>query len=237
MPTRLLLAIVLLAGASGPDFVWDKPPEKWSPADAYRILRDSPWSPAKVQLDLKYTERHTDRLTNLATDSPANPQQTPLIRGLEMRPGKTLPPVSVLWWSSKTVRLAEARLRPGPGPAAQPAGLDDYVLMVEGQEQQEILRNAREDLHDTVFLELDSGLTLDLGSVEFIDGADGGAVRTAFHFPRLVDGQSSLNPEAERIVFHCRATAGKPPANRGNAVSLRVEFSPKAMKVRGAPDL
>ena len=47
-----------------------------------------------------------------------------------------------------------------------------------------IIRNAKEDLHDTVFLELDNGFTVDLASVQFLDGADADPLRTEFHFPR-----------------------------------------------------
>jgi hypothetical protein len=113
----------------------------------------------------------------------------------------------------------------------------DYVVAIEGDEPMRILRSAKEDLHDTVFLELDNGFTLDLASVQFLDGADADPIRTEFHFPRQVQGKPAIDPDSEKIVFHLRATAKKELPNRENAISIRVDFHPKDMRAQNVPDL
>lgn len=241
--TRLILA-ALLALPAGPlgGSPWDKPAEKWDQADAYRILQDSPWSPADVKLDAKTTLRHTDAQTGRVSDSPFNANNTSNVPGVEVSRGKPQPAVPVLWWSSKTVRLAQQRIRQlrNAGQPAEPLrveDLPDYVLVIEGSEAQRIFRDASEDLHDTVFLELPDGGTLDLKSVSFFEGSEQEEVRTEFHFPRQIDGRATLDPETERVVFHCKGSAKTPRVGRGNAIALRAEFKPRNMRAHGVPDL
>ncbi len=127
-----------------------------------------------------------------------------------------------------------------PALAAEPLRADelpDYILVIEGSEPFRILQDAKEDLHDTVFLGLANGTTLDLESVRFVDGAEQKEPRVEFHFPREVDGLATLDPESERVVFHCRASAKAPRPGHDNSIALRAEFRPRAMRVRGVPDL
>jgi hypothetical protein len=220
---------------------WDKSPEQWDLAETFRVLRDSPWSPAGNKLAAAWTQRHTDPQSGIVSNSPVNPEDTRMIRGIEIKRNRPLPPVSVLWWSSKTVRLALQRqhqLRPSAGAATVLAAeeLPDYVIAVEGSEPLRIFQDAREDLHDTVFLELADGLTLDLKSVLFIEGTAEDA-RAEFHFPRLTDGRPALDPNSEFVVFHCKASAQTPRLGRDNAITLRAEFQPRTMRARGLPDL
>jgi hypothetical protein len=220
---------------------WDKSPEQWDLAETFRVLRDSPWSPAGNKLAAAWTQRHTDPQSGIVSNSPVNPEDTRMIRGIEIKRNRPLPPVSVLWWSSKTVRLALQRqhqLRPsaGAGTVLAAEELPDYVIAVEGSEPLRIFQDAREDLHDTVFLELADGLTLDLKSVLFIEGTAEDA-RAEFHFPRLTDGRPALDPNSEFVVFHCKASAKTPRLGRDNAITLRAEFQPRTMRARGLPDL
>jgi hypothetical protein len=240
---QLILAVVLaLRSASPGGPPWDKAPEKWDQADAYRILQDSPWSPAGTRVDAKSALRHTDTPTGLVTDAPVNTNNTNQIPGLELRRGRPQPDVPALWWSSKTVRLAQQRVRQLRN-AAKTTGplraddLPDYILVMEGSEALRILRDAKEDLHDTVFLELPGGATLDLESVRFLEGTEDEEARVEFHFPRQIDGRATLDPECERVIFHCKGSAKMPRVGRDNVVALRAEFKPRAMRVRGAPDL
>jgi hypothetical protein len=115
--------------------------------------------------------------------------------------------------------------------------LVDYVLTVEGDEPLRILRDAREDLHDTVFLELENGGVLDLLSLKYVEDGDTDVVRTEMHFARMLNGEPAIDPESAKVIFHCRANAKKEMQNRQNALSFRVEFSPRLMKARGQPDL
>ena len=221
---------------------WDKPPEQWDLADSYKILRDSPWAPSETKVEANYTQRHRDNLSGLASDSPTNEENTRLIRGVEVSRSKPLPALSVLWWSSKTVRLAQRRLlelknsRITPPPMHAEA-LPDYVIAIEGSEPMRIFQDAKEDLRETVFLVLDEGLTLDLAKVTFVDATEDTDARVEFHFPREVEGHSAIDSQSEKIEFHCRATAKAPRPGRQNAISIRSQFHPRMMRANGAPDL
>jgi hypothetical protein len=140
------------------------------------------------------------------------------------------------------VRLAQQRLLQlrRPTSPAQPLtvpNLPDYVLVIEGGESQRILQTAIEDLHDTVFLELPDGVTLDLQEVRYLDATEEQGARTEFHFPREVDGRPAIDPDTERILFHCHASAKASRSSQDNAISLRAEFRPRTMRVHNLPDL
>jgi hypothetical protein len=176
-------------------------------------------------------------------DSKVNGRNTAIVPGVTLTLSRPLPAVTVLWWSSKTIRLAEAkRIEARAGAKDAVARVDanpfaDYVLSVEGDEPLRILRDAREDLHDTVFLELENGGVLDLASVKFVEEGDTDVVRTEMHFARMLNGEPAIDPESAKVIFHCRANAKKEMPNRENALSFRVEFNPRQMKARGQPDL
>jgi hypothetical protein len=241
----VMLLFVVVASATTPagGVPWDKAPEQWTLADVFRILQDSPWSPSKFSLEANYQQRRTDPQTEVVGDSRVQAKYPAVVPGVTLSRGHALPAVTVLWWSSKTIRLAEAkRLASRTGSAVAngkiaTAEMPDYVLTVEGDEPQRILRDAKEDLHDTVFLELENGGTLDLTAVRYIDGTDSDAFRTEIHFSRTLNGSPAIDPESQRVIFHCRANAKKEMQNRENALSFRVEFSPRQMKARGQPDL
>jgi len=237
----LFLAVLFVSVTLAANAPWEKPPEQWTQADVFRILRDSPWSPAKFAIESDYKQRYTDPQSRAAVDSPVQAQGA-VVRGITVSRAHPLPAVTVLWWSSRTIRLAENRLLESRSGAAAKEKIDigdatDHVLAVEGEEPLRILREAREDLHDTVFVELENGGTLDFTTVKFVDNTDTETLRTEFHFPRLLNGEPAIDPESERVVFHCRASAKKEIPGRRNSLSFRVEFSPRAMKVRGKPDL
>jgi hypothetical protein len=238
-----ILAVSLVAVCVAANIPWDKPPEKWTLDDVFHILQDSPWSPAKFSIESNYTQRTTDSQTNVVGDSHVNGRNTAVVPSILLSRSHPLPPITVLWWSSKTIRMAEAKRlqsRAGiklPSTQPEPAVLPDYVLTVEGDEPLRMLRDAKEDLRDTIFLELENGGTLDLTSVKFIDDGDSDAIRTELHFARLLNGQPAIDPESEKVIFHCRANAKKEMQNRQNALSFRVEFCPRLMKARGQPDL
>lgn len=238
VPAFLVSALFALPAGTEP---WDKPPEQWDLADSYKILRDSPWTPSDTKFEANFTQRHTDKLSGLVTDSPTNTADTPLIRGVEVNRNKPLPPVSILWWSSKTVRLAERRLfelKNSPNAAAIPVEtLPDYVVAIEGSEPLRIFQDANEDLHETVFLVLDEGLTLDLAQVKFVEATEDTDARVEFHFPREVEGHSAIDPQSEKVEFHGKASAKTPRPGRQNALSMRSQFHPRAMRANGVPDL
>jgi hypothetical protein len=242
MSTRFILVALLALPLSPGGSPWDKEPAKWNLADVSRILQDSPWSPAAVKLEREITSRHTDRQTGMVTDNPVTENPTNPAPGIQISRSKPQPGVPVTWWSSKTVRLAQQRLRQLSHPQLPPEPLRaeelaDYVLVIEGSGPLRILKDAKEDLHDTVFLELMSGMMIDLGSVLFFDGTEQEEPRVEFHFPRQIDGQATLDPGSERIVFHCKASARTPWPGHDNMIALRAEFHPRSMRVHGVPDL
>lgn len=221
---------------------WDKAPQQWDQADSYKILRDSPWAPSETKFEANFTQRHKDDLTGLASDYPTNTAEAPLVRGIEVSHDKPLPPLSILWWSSKTVRLAERRLlelksSKNEAPLLPVEALPDYVIAIEGSEPMRIFQDPNEDLHETVFLILDEGLTLDLAKVTFVEATDDSDARVEFHFPREVEGHPAIDPQSEKIEFHCKASVKTPRSGRQNALSIRTLFHPRLMRAIGVPDL
>jgi len=242
MKLNLILAAWLALPASFGGLVWDKPPTKWDVSDVYRILEDSPWNPAEVKLEAKGAPRQENSQTDMVTDSPIDSNETTPVPSVQLSRGKVRPAITVVWWSSKTIRLAEKRLLQlqNRTPSSEPLQVDDlpdYVLVIEGSEQIRILHDAKEDLRDTVFLELSDGGTLDLASVKFVDGTEDQEPRVEFRFPRQIDGQPTIDPDSERVILHCRASAKNPRPFQENTLSFRAEFKPRSMRVRGVPDL
>jgi len=242
MITRFILVAVLAIPVPLGGSPWDKPPANWNLSDVSRILLDSPWSPATVKLEREFTAHQTDPQTRLQTDAPVNSDNANQIPGIQISRSRPQPKVPVIWWSSKTVRLAQQRLHQlsNPALAAEPLRADDlpdYVLVIDASEAVRILADAKEDLRDTVFLELASGTALDLESALVIEGSAQEKPRIEFRFPRQIDGRATIDPDSERIVFHCKASAKTPRPDRGNSLSLRAEFKPRTMRVHGAPDL
>jgi len=236
-----LAAILLLSFPSNTP--WDKPVDQWTAADANKIFEDSPWAPSKVTIEAKFTQKHTEPLTGLISDSDVNVNNSPNVRGVQISKGGT-PAYYVKWMSAKTMRLAlekmhrmRANVAGGAQPPLKVEESPDYVIAIEGDEPMRILRNAKEDLHDTVFLELDNGFTLDLANMQFLDGPDADPLRTEFHFPRQIEGKPAIDPDSEKVIFHCRGTAKKEMPSRENTIAIRVEFHPKEMRVHNLPDL
>ena len=94
MLRRLLLAALFssLVALAAP-LPWDKPPEQWSEADVFRILRDSPWSPAKFSLEADYRQRRIEPQSGAITDASS---QAPgeVVRGIAVSrdwPGAGIP--------------------------------------------------------------------------------------------------------------------------------------------------
>src|SRR5258706_2553366 len=188
------------------NFPWDNPAKQWTAADANKILEDSPWAPSKITIEAKFTQQHTEPLTGLVSTSDVNLQNSNNIRGVQIGKGGT-PSYYVKWMSSKTMRLALEKMHRmrtnivGTPPPLKADESLDYVVAIEGDEPMRIIRSAKEDLHDTVFLELDNGFTVDLASVQFLDGADADPLRTEFHFPRTVEGKPQSIPKAKKRFF------------------------------------
>ncbi len=243
MVTGLILAALLTFPTGGPaGEPWDKLPQQWTLADAYQVLTDSPWSPAKARIDVAWVLRRVDPLTKQTTDSPIYPPGGDVKVSTDIGGRKELATLSVLWWSAKTMRLAQQRLRQlrDPAFAQQPLRaeqLADLVLVVEGAEALRILRDAGENLRETVFLELPDGMTLDLADVRFVEGQKAGEDYVAFHFPRQVEGKPTVSADAQKVVFHCKATAKTTRPGRPNALSIRAVFEPRKMRAGGQPDL
>lgn len=222
---------------------WSKKPDQWALEDVYRILSDSPWAPARSKMEAKlWFERRPYDLASPPPNEKTSPREDVWSARVKAPDRTPLPAVSVLWWSSKVVRLAQQRLRQlqnrvPQGPLAAAEELPEIVIVVQGSEALRILRDAKEDLRDSVYLELPSGMALDVANIHFVEGDRVGQDYAAFHFPREVNGQTTVAPDMQQVTFRCRATAKVERPGRPNALSLRVAFSPRKMRVQGQPDL
>ena len=230
----VLLPAVLLAGES-----WVKKPEEWDLRDVDRILSDSPWAPAKTVVQLFHKDVYREYPSRAPVERPRG-QKTNSVEGVQWwRESPDGPPV--VWWSSKVVRIAQQRLRqlqnraPANSPLIAPES-EHIVIAVFGNEPLRIFRDAKEDLRDTVYLQLPNGMPLDPVQVEFVEGERAGDTYTAFHFPRQIQGQPTVTADTPEVVFHCRATAKTELPNRPSAVSTSTAFSPRKMRVNGQPD-
>jgi len=233
----LLFPAALLAGEP-----WNEKPGQWSLADVAQILTHSPWSPAKDRVDITLLNRRLDPLTQLPTMMPTAPREGGLVARAEVRPGTPLPAVSVLWWSSKTVRLAQLRrsqlkTNSSKDTALRVEELEHIVIAVEGGEPLRILRDAVENIRETCYLELPRGMAVDALDIQFVESNRAGEEFAAFHFPRTFNGESAVDPNAEQITFRCKATAKTERAGRPNTLSIRAAFEPRKMRVNGLPDL
>ena len=222
---------------------WNKPPQEWNESEAFAILSDSPWSPVKPIFHLSVVEKSRNTATNEPISRSEAVARGELRRNITPRVAPGDPPSpSVLWWSAKTVRLAEQRLRQLKGQSPVNAALTaeelpEIVIVVEGSEPVRILRDPAGDLRETAFLELPSGMPLDPSHIEFPVMPDDAIERAAFHFPRAIDGRPTVTPNDPRVVFHCKVTAKTQLAGRPNQLSIRVEFDPRRMCASGRPDL
>jgi hypothetical protein len=234
-----LFVAALLSAAPSAAQPWNKPPEQWTPDDVNRILTDSPWAPAKVEVRIWRKEIRKEY-----------PSETPVERplgkldrtdwGIEWSRGHREGP-SVLWWSARSVRIAQLRARQArnlaPRNAPLEAGhLEEIVIVVEGSEPLRILRDAAEDLRDTVYFELPSGMPLSASDIRFVEGERAGEDYVAFHFPREIHGEPTISANSPAVVFRCTATAKTELRGRPNALSIRVQFEPRRMRARGLPD-
>lgn len=234
------LAVFVLVISSFAGEPWDKRPEQWNLAETYQILSDSPWSPAKTAVELTFEKRYVDPLTNRRVELPNANRATAVERAQFGRQPKS--EVPVLWWSAKTVRLAQQRLHQLRDPAAlrEPLRADelkDFVLIVEGTEALRILSDSTENLRETVFLEVPGGLSLDVSDTRFVEGVKAGEDFVEFHFLRQIEGRPTVSPDADRVVFHCKATAKTARPGRPDSISIRAEFEPRKMRAAGRPDL
>jgi hypothetical protein len=233
----VLLPVTLLAGGS-----WNGKPEQWSLADVTQILTDSPWSPAKDRIEITLLYRRINPLTKLPTDLPTAPREGGLVPRAEVHRGTPLPAVSVLWWSSKTMRLAQLRRSQLKGitpkdTALRADELEHIVIAVEGSESLRILRDAVENIRETCYLELPQGIALDVLDVQFVESDRAGEDFTAFHFPRKTNGETAVNPNSKLVTFRCKATAKTERPGRPNTLSIRAAFEPRKMRANGQPDL
>jgi hypothetical protein len=117
MITRFILVALLALPVPLGGSPWDKPPANWNLSDVSKILLDSPWSPATVKLEREITAHQTDPQTRLQTDAPVNSDNANQIPGIQISRSRPQPKVPVIWWSSKTVRLAQQRLHQLSNPA------------------------------------------------------------------------------------------------------------------------
>lgn len=240
--SSLLFLVLLLPAAILAGEPWAKKAEQWSLADVTEILTDSPWSPAKARVEITLLNRRINPLTKLPSDLLTAPREGGLMARAEVHLGTPLPAVSVLWWSSKTVRLAQLRrsqlkTNSSKDTAPRVEELEHIVIAVEGGEPLRILRDAVENIRETCYLELPHGMAVDALDVQFVESGRAGEDFTAFHFPRKINGETAVDPNSKLVTFRCKATAKAERPGRPNTLSIRAAFEPRKMRVNGLPDL
>lgn len=62
-----------------------------------------------LSLQSNYTQRTTNSQSGVIGDSQINGRNTAVVPGVSLSRGHALPPVTLLWWSSKTIRRAERK--------------------------------------------------------------------------------------------------------------------------------
>lgn len=237
----LTLLLFPLPGFAGDP--WDKPPARWSLAETYKILQDSPWSPAKSRLEVSlFQSRRVDPLTGMPSNLPTAPRDSGARVNLDLGRARPLPPITVLWFSSMTVRLAQERLRQLRNRSATPEALRaeplaDFIVRVEGSEALRMLRAAKDDLPHSVFLEIPGGMSLDPLEIEFHESEHDGLDHVDFHFPRQIAGRPTITPDMDQVVFRCKATARTPQPGQPDTILIRVVFEPGKMRAAGQSDL
>ncbi len=221
----------------------NKPPEKWTYEEAYRVLTDSAWAPAKTALDVKFDYQTVYRAPYSGVPAREHTDQRQGVIQSRISPtGKTpLPSVSVLWHSSRTVRLAQIRVAqfreilPKDAPLGAPP-VEHIRIVVEGSEPLRILRDAGPELRESAYLELPDGRVLEPVNIRFVEGDRAGEDYTAFEFPRELGGEPTVRPDMATAVFVCKAVSLTPMAGRSNSLALRVTFQPNRMRANNQPD-
>src|SRR5262249_27172788 len=102
---RIALAMFFALSFPG-NTPWDKPAEQWTASETNKILEDSPWAPTRVTIEAKYSQKYTESLSRIVTDSATNVMQnSPTVQNVQLSRG-TAPAYYVKWMSAKTMRLA-----------------------------------------------------------------------------------------------------------------------------------
>jgi hypothetical protein len=236
--TAILFGSAVLAGQTS------KPSQKWSYEDAYRILTDSPWAPAKgaVQVEFGSETKYLDPYSGIRTTEYSNRRSDALTAKINPKGSTPLPAISVLWWSSKTIRLAQMRVDQFRGKLAKDAPLqverlEQITIVVEGSESLRILRDAGPGLKESVYIELPGSATLEPVEIKFHEGENAGEDYVAFEFLRERNGEPTIPENTPSVIFYCKAESQKPEPGRSNSLALHVTFRPVEMRANGQPDL
>lgn len=131
----LLISFALGLYAAQP---WSKDASQWTPADAQRILNDSPWAQsaaasfAPVDADQPPPPGPLPGAAQAGMAGPHGATDGRWDGGVGKLPSGTMPtlPVAILWESALPVRQALQRVQPPAEPATR--AQTDYILTVRG---------------------------------------------------------------------------------------------------------
>jgi hypothetical protein len=235
-------AAVLVTTALWAGDPWkDKPYTRWTVAEVYKVLENSPWVHSdKVFTSVKYFEAEdsSDRLRQ-KKGSPIrrvegdlrNPPDEPWSEGvLDTRQSLFY----FEWSSSLTVRQAIVRQmqlanREDAQALQQLLGWQpaQYVISVYGSAMSLFAESTEEGLRLNTSLELNpGGKRVSPAKVEFLrQWARLAAVR--FYFPRETEGQPTIVPQGKKARFRCNL----------QGITIGAEFDLRKMTRDGHPDL
>jgi hypothetical protein len=239
----LLLGVMAWAGD-----VWkDKPYDQWTEKDVLTVLQFSPWAKANVSAAGAWRPLGTAPTTGSSAASipgtgmdNTNNSAGSLAGesgGLEKNANAVDQPYNVYWWSSRTIRKAfvrysvlKGRVKPEDAPKMVDQPIEDYQVLVQGQNMHLFEQRGEKAFQDAAYLEMKESKEKILPSqVVFQLGPDGKSVSgVVFHFPKpSKNGGPAITPNEKQVYFYLRI---------GRSM-LRTYFEPKKMLDAKGEDL
>jgi hypothetical protein len=239
----LLLAVMAWAGD-----VWkDKPYDQWTEKDVLTVLQSSPWAKSNLSAAGAWRPMDSTALTGqtpgMVAGSSNDPSKTaqgslPEQRGGSEKSASSGPQTyNAYWWSSRTIRKAfvrysvlKGRLKSEDAPKMVDQPIDDYQILVQGQNMYLFEQRGAKAFEDAAFLEMKKAKTkLSPSKVVFQFGPDGKAVTgVVFHFSKTAKGgEPSIGPNEQQVYFYLHI---------GDS-TLQTFFEPKKMVDAKGEDL
>lgn len=239
----LLLAVMAWAGD-----VWkDKPYDQWSEKDVLDVLQFSPWAKANVSAAGAWRPLGTAPTTgssaaaiagtNMDNSNNSAGSLSGETGGLEKNADAVQQPYNVYWWSSRTIRKAfvrysvlKGRLKPEDAPKMVDQPIEDYQVLVQGQNMHLFQQRGEKAFQDAAYLEMKgSKAKIPPSQVAFQLGPDGKTVSgVVFHFPKTAkNGDPAIASNEQQVYFYLRI---------GGSM-LRTYFEPKKMVDAKGQDL
>jgi hypothetical protein len=239
----LLLAVMAWAGD-----VWkDKPYDQWTEKDVLAVLQFSPWAKPNLSAAGAWRPMGSTPLTGQTpgvvaggANDPSKTAQGSLPEqrgGAEKRANAGPQSYNAYWWSSRTIRKAfvryavlKGRTKPEDAQKIVDQPIEDYQILVQGQDMYLFEQRGEKAFEDAAFLEMrKSKGKFPPSQVVFQLGPDGKTVTgVVFHFSKTSkNGDPAIAPNEQQVYFYLRI---------GDS-TLQTYFEPKKMVDAKGEDL